>query len=98
MNRRPNPLPRMVRWRSNVCQAPFLFLATGFFGTLALVASLFAKTGRTQHRIARDWARGFVFFSGYELLVPCLLHPPKYPVAVAPANSLSDKATRAVYL
>ena len=60
MSPRPDPLPRLHRWRSNVIQAPFFFLATGFFGTLALLASLVAKTGRTQHRIARVWARACV--------------------------------------
>ena len=28
---RPNPMPRMHRWRSNVIQAPLFFLATAIF-------------------------------------------------------------------
>ncbi len=40
MSPRPQPLPRLYRWRTNILQAPLFFLATGFFGTLALLASL----------------------------------------------------------
>ena len=40
MRRRPSPLPRFYRWRSNVLQAPVLFVVTGVCGTLALLVSL----------------------------------------------------------
>ena len=69
MSGRPDPLPLSHRWRSNIFQAPLLFIATGFFGTLALLASLVAKTGRTQHRIARIWARACVWVSGSRLII-----------------------------
>jgi 1-acyl-sn-glycerol-3-phosphate acyltransferase len=49
--------------------APPFLLGTVFFGTLALAASLFDKTGAVQHRIARRWARTAVFFSGAGLQV-----------------------------
>jgi 1-acyl-sn-glycerol-3-phosphate acyltransferase len=45
-----------VRWRSHLLQAPLFALATAAFGTVALAASIFDKTGRWQHRIARCWA------------------------------------------
>ena len=46
-----------MRLRSNLLQAPVLGLATVFFGSLALLASLWDRSGRLQHRIAKIWAR-----------------------------------------
>ena len=97
MTPRPNPLPRYYRWRSNILQAPFFFLATGFFGTLALLASLMAKTGRTQHRIARLWARACVKISGSPLTVDGAENLHKHPVAVYAANHTSYMDTPVVF-
>ena len=97
MTSRPDPLPRWQRWRSNVFQAPLLFLATGFFGTLALLASLVAKTGRTQHRIARVWARTCVQVSGSRLIVRGAENLHKHPVAVYAANHTSYMDTPVVF-
>lgn len=97
MNRRPDPLPHLYRWRSNVLQAPFFFLATGFFGTLALLASLVAKTGRTQHRIARLWARTCVRVSGSRLTIKGAENLLKHPVAVYAANHTSYMDTPVVF-
>lgn len=82
-------MPRLHRWRTNFLQAPLLFLATGFFGTLALIASLFAKTGRTQHRIARIWARACLSAAGGSLTVRGLENLPKPRTAVYAANHTS---------
>jgi 1-acyl-sn-glycerol-3-phosphate acyltransferase len=46
-----------MRLRSNLLQAPVLALATAFFGSMALVASLWDTRGQLQHRIAQLWAR-----------------------------------------
>ena len=54
---RPQPLPAWMRWRSNLLQAPVLALATVIFGSMALLASLWDRTGRAQHRLAQLWAR-----------------------------------------
>jgi 1-acyl-sn-glycerol-3-phosphate acyltransferase len=94
---RPHPLPRIYRWRSNVFQAPLLFLATGFFGTLALLASLVAKTGRTQHRIARVWARFCVRISGSRLTVLGAENLGSHQVAVYAANHTSYMDTPVVF-
>ncbi len=69
MSARPNPLPRLYRWRSNVLQAPLLFLVTAVCGTVALLVSLVDKSGRAQHRIARLWARIVVRVSLSKLTV-----------------------------
>ena len=97
MSQRPNPLPRLARWRSNVFQAPFVFLATGFFGTLALLASLVAKTGRTQHRIARVWARTCLRLSRSRLTIDGAENLHKHPVAVYAANHTSYMDTPVVF-
>lgn len=97
MIRRPDPLPRWHRWRSNVLQAPIFFLATGFFGTLALIASLFAKTGRTQHRIAQVWARACLRISGAQLTVRGAENLGKHPVAVYAANHTSYMDTPVIF-
>lgn len=97
MRRRPDPMPRWLRWRSNVFQAPFFFLATGFFGTLALIASIWAKTGRTQHRIARVWARACVWISGARLTVRGGENLRKHTVAVYASNHTSYLDTPVVF-
>lgn len=97
MSPRPDPLPHLHRWRSNILQAPFFFLATGFFGTLALLASLVAKTGRTQHRIARVWARTCVRVSGSRLIIKGAENLNKHPVAVYAANHTSYMDTPVIF-
>lgn len=97
MIRRPDPLPRLHRWRSNILQAPLFFLATGLFGTAALIASLWARTGRTQHRIAQRWARACLWASGSKLTV---IHPERltgHAVAVYAANHTSYMDTPVVF-
>ena len=97
MRRRPDPMPQLHRWRSNVIQAPLFFLLTGFLGTLALAASLVAKTGRTQHRIARVWARTGVWVSGSRLTVRGIENLRCCPVAVYAANHTSYMDTPVVF-
>lgn len=89
MSARPNPLPRTIRWRSNLFQAPIFFLATGFFGTLALLVSLFDKTGRSEHRIARLWARACLVASASKVTVRGADNLRKYPLAVYASNHTS---------
>ena len=66
---RPDPLPFGERAVSFGVRAPLFFLATGFFGSLSLAASLFEKDGRWQHRIAQRWARACVAISGAQVTV-----------------------------
>lgn len=89
MSVRPNPLPFAIRWRSNLIQAPAFFAATGLFGTLALMASLFDRTGRTEHRIARLWARACLFAAGSRVTVCGAENLRKHPLAVYASNHTS---------
>jgi len=85
------------RWHSNILRAPFFFLATGLFGTAALIASLWAKTGRTQHRIARVWARVCVWLSGARLTVRGGENLQRHAVAVYASNHTSYMDTPVVF-
>ena len=94
---RPNPLPLSSRLRTNLIQAPIFFLITALCGTAALIASLFAKTGRTQHRIAQFWARLSVFASGAHLTVRGAENLRKHSVAVYASNHTSYMDTPVVF-
>jgi 1-acyl-sn-glycerol-3-phosphate acyltransferase len=72
-------------------------LATGFFGSLALLASLVAKTGRTQHRIARVWAKACILISGSRLTIQGAENLPRHTVAVYAANHTSYMDTPVIF-
>ncbi len=97
MTARPNPMPRLLRWRSNALQAPIFFLWTAFCGTFSLAASLLEKSGRIQHRIARAWARGCVTISGARLTVRGAANLTKSPVAVYASNHTSYMDTPVIF-
>jgi 1-acyl-sn-glycerol-3-phosphate acyltransferase len=94
---RPNPLPWFHRWRTNLIQAPVFFVITAVCGTLALVVSLFDKSGRLQHRVARMWARGGVWASGSRVTVRGAENLRKHPVAVYASNHTSYMDTPVVF-
>jgi 1-acyl-sn-glycerol-3-phosphate acyltransferase len=94
---RPSPLPRFYRWRTNLFQAPAFFLATAFFGSLSLAASLFDKSGRRQHRIAQIWAGVSVRLSLSPLTVIGKENLHKYPVAVYASNHTSYMDTPVIF-
>ena len=93
---RPNPVPWPQRLYSNFILAPPFLLTTVFFGSLALIASLWDKPGRLQHRIARQWARTSVFFSGSRLQILGLENIPA-ETAVFAGNHTSYMDTPVVF-
>lgn len=97
MTRRPAFLSFWRRWQSHIFRLPFFLLSTCGFGTAALIASLWAKTGRTQHRIARVWARTCVFISGAKLTVIGGENLRRNPVAVYAANHTSYMDTPVIF-
>lgn len=97
MSPRPDPVPRLHRWRTNLIQAPLFFLATAFFGSIALLVSLFDSSGRAQHRIARVWARTCVWASGSRLIVRGAQNLPLERVAVYASNHTSYMDTPVVF-
>lgn len=93
---RPDPLPLGERLISYGFRAPLFFLATGFYGSLALLASFFEKDGRRQHRIAQAWARACVTVSGAKVTI---LHPERLKAqpAVYVCNHLSYMDTPVIF-
>jgi 1-acyl-sn-glycerol-3-phosphate acyltransferase len=97
MSPRPDPMPRLHRWRTNLIQVPLFSLATALFGTAALLVSLLDKSGRAQHRIARIWARACVWASGSTLTILGAENLRRHPVAVYAANHTSYMDTPVIF-
>jgi 1-acyl-sn-glycerol-3-phosphate acyltransferase len=97
MKRRPDPMPRTHRWRTNVIQVPMMAASTIVCGSLSLLSSLFDRSGRVQHRIAHIWARSLLWCSGCPLTVNGAENLRKYPVVVFAANHTSYMDTPVVF-
>jgi 1-acyl-sn-glycerol-3-phosphate acyltransferase len=71
---------------------PLILLATLIMGTTSLIASIFDRSGRTQHAVARVWARILLAVSGVRVRVEGLdkLHPDSGYVLVANHRSYMD--------
>jgi 1-acyl-sn-glycerol-3-phosphate acyltransferase len=82
----------LLRTRALLVTAPLVVLDTVVFGAISMLASLFDKTGFTQHRIARVWARFMLWFSGVRVEVEGVekLDPAGSYVLVANHLSLTD--------
>ena len=59
-----NVLPLSRRLTSNLFQVPLFFFFTSFFGCISLALSLFEKSGRGQHAVARVWAKASLWAAG----------------------------------
>jgi len=59
----------LSRLRAYLLIDPLIILATALFGLASLLASAFDKSGRTQHAIARRWARFLLVVSGARMRV-----------------------------
>lgn len=97
MSRRPNPLPRLHRWRTNVIQIPVMTVITAVCGSLALMVSFADRRGRVQHWIAQAWARGLLICTGCQLRVKGAENLRKYPVAVYASNHTSYMDTPVIF-
>ncbi len=97
MRQRPNPLPWIYRWRTNIIQTPLFAVITAVCGSLSLLVSLVDKKGNVQHRIARVWARGCVWVSGARLKVIGGENLRKHPVAVYASNHTSYMDTPVIF-
>ncbi|HVN05205.1 MAG TPA: lysophospholipid acyltransferase family protein [Bryobacteraceae bacterium] len=82
----------LSRLRAYLLIDPLIVLATILFGSMSLVASAFDKTGRTQHALARVWARVLLRVSGVRVHVEGLekLQPDASYVLVANHRSYMD--------
>jgi 1-acyl-sn-glycerol-3-phosphate acyltransferase len=97
MSRRPSPLPRSHRWRTNLIQIPALTVVTAVCGSISLLVSFIDKSGRIQQRIARIWARILVWGSGCSLTVRGAENLRKCKVAVYASNHTSYMDTPVIF-
>lgn len=97
MSSRPNPLPRLHRWGTNIFHIPVMTLATVLCASVSLLVSLVDKKGVAQHRIARFWARTMIIFAGCSLEVRNPENLRKYPVAVYASNHTSYMDTPVIF-
>ena len=97
MTRRPNPLPRFYRWRTNLVHIPIMTLITVICGSVSLLVSYVDKGGRLQQRIARLWAKGLVWGCGSTLTVRGAENLRKCPVAVYASNHTSYMDTPVIF-
>lgn len=97
MSPRPNPLPRIHRWRTNFIQVPLMGAITIVCGSLSLLMSLVDRSGRVQHRIAHIWARALVWGSGCSLTVHGAENLRKHRVVVFASNHTSYMDTPVIF-
>jgi 1-acyl-sn-glycerol-3-phosphate acyltransferase len=97
MRRRPNPLPRVYRWRTNILHVPLMAVITAVCGSLSLLVSLVDKNGNVQHRIARVWARGCVWASGAKLRTLGAENLRRHGAAVYASNHTSYMDTPVIF-
>lgn len=95
--RRPDPLPRLYRWRSNLIQTPVFTVATAVCGSISLLISPLDRSGRAQHRIARFWARLCIWISGSKVTVRGGENLRQHQVAVYASNHTSYMDTPVVF-
>ncbi len=93
---RPERLSWWERATSFALRGPAILVSTAFFGSLSLLASLFEKDGKWQHRIAQRWARVCVAASGARLTV---IHRERLQpqLAVYACNHLSYMDTPVIF-
>jgi 1-acyl-sn-glycerol-3-phosphate acyltransferase len=97
MSSRPDPLPRLYRWQTNVIQIPLLTVITVICGSVSLLVSFLEKNGRMQHRIARFWARSVVRGTGCSITVHGMENLRSQPVAVYASNHTSYMDTPVIF-
>jgi len=97
IRRRPDPLPWIYRWRTNLIHLPLFVVITAVCGSLSMLVSLVDKKGNIQHRIARVWARACVWASGAKLRVIGAERLCRYPVAVYASNHTSYMDTPVIF-
>ena len=92
----PRPIPLHLWLYTKFLAIPLMALSTAFFGTIALVVSLWDKSGRQMHSIARTWAANFLHIT---LSPVTLTDAQKLPreTAVYACNHLSYMDTPVIF-
>jgi 1-acyl-sn-glycerol-3-phosphate acyltransferase len=97
MSRRPDPLPRLYRWRTNLIHIPAMTVVTAVCASFSILVSVVDRRGRAQHRIARCWARAMVALAGCSLTVRGAENLRKHAVAVYASNHTSYMDTPVIF-
>ncbi len=97
LSARPDSLPLSTQLTSWLVRAPLFLLGTVLCGSASLLASLFEKDGRHQHRIAQAWARASMRFAGAPLTILGADNLKKAPIGVYTSNHLSYMDTPAIF-
>jgi 1-acyl-sn-glycerol-3-phosphate acyltransferase len=84
------------RLRAYLFADPLIVLCTILFGTASVIVSFFDKTGDTQLRVARRWARSLLAVSGVKVRVEGLEHIDPTKSYVIASNHLSYMDTPVV--
>ena len=87
----------LTRLRSYMFYVPVVYLYTGLLGSIALLCSLFDRSGRVQHRIARLWARSILKSVGIHVRVTGKERLPGAQPVIYAANHLSAIDIPALY-
>lgn len=86
-----------LRWLNYLVLIPLMVLATVIFGCFSLLTSIWDRSGRRQHGIARVWAGVLLRVSLSPVEIVGLDHIPQPRTAVYVANHLSYMDTPVLY-
>jgi 1-acyl-sn-glycerol-3-phosphate acyltransferase len=93
----PQPIPALNRYLTTFLAIPLMALATGFFGSISLLCTLWDRSGRQQHFIARLWAATLLRLSLSPVRVIGAEKLRNAPVAVYASNHLSYMDTPVLF-
>lgn len=86
-----------LRWLTYLVFDPLIVLLTSFFGCISLLASLWDRTGRRQHAIARIWAGALLRVTHSPVTVRGREHVADISSAVYVCNHLSYMDTPVLF-
>ena len=93
----PAPPGPGLRWLTYLLFDPLIILLTSFFGCISLVSSLWDRSGRQQHAIARAWARALLAITHSPVTVRGAEHLAGLTSAVYVCNHLSYMDTPVLF-
>jgi len=91
------PWDGYFRWLTYLVLVPLFVAATAFFGSIAMVLSIFDGSGRLQHRIAHIWGGALLRIALSPVRVEGIENLNRLPVAVYAVNHLSYMDTPVIF-
>ncbi len=93
----PKPTSRAVRWLTYLVLTPLILGSTTTFGIISLICSIWDRSGRQQHLIARIWAKTLLRISLSPARVLGSENLPRVGAAVYASNHLSYMDTPTLF-